>query len=155
MDPITINNIKNSILSNLCFTIATVDPNGKPSATPLFFASDENFKNFYWVSAHDSHHSTNIETNPSISVVAFNSSANHGIYMSGSAKMLTDLDKIKNADDLMKSKLKIKDGRQPEYYCAPNPRRMYEFTYDKIWINIRTFCQNQLVDERFEEINTI
>ena len=149
----SIDKVKATIQNNLYLTIATVDMSGNyPLATPVFFANNDTYTNFYWVSAYNSHHSNNIMQNPNVSIVIFDSSVNHGdgfgVYMSGSVGMLSNHDQIKIADDLMKIKLNINDDRTSNYYCEPNPRRIYQFTPNKVWINMRILNKDQWVDER-------
>lgn len=140
------------ICQNLYMTIATVDTNCLPSATPVFFATDETFRYFYWISSLNAIHSINISNNQKISIVIFDSTIKHGdgigVYASGVAEPLYDLDEITKADNFMKIKLGIKDERTADYYCSPNPRRMYKFVYDQMWINMRTLVGNQWVDKR-------
>lgn len=144
-------NIKTIIETNLYLTIATVDETGKfPLVTPLFFANHSN--KFYWISSCESTHSKNIEYNPNVSAVIFDTNANHGdgvgVYMAGIVNTIYDHEEIQKIDNLMKKKLNIQDNRTPDYYCPPNERRMYQFIAEKIWTNTVKYINGQYIDRR-------
>ena len=67
--------------------------------------------------------------------------------MSGYVHELDDHNEIKLAVDLKKLNI-VDDSRKPEYYCHPNPRRMYRFRWDKLWVNIRILNKGQWIDTR-------
>lgn len=145
--------IINIIKKNNYLTLATVDSDEYiPLATPVFFAHDQNFSNFYWVSSIDSQHSQNIECNPFISIVIFDSNApigsGFGVFMTGTAGMVVNHDEIKCVDEIMRVKCHSDQFRSVDYYCQPNSRRIYKFTPSKSWINTRKMQTNQLIDQR-------
>src|SRR5579871_5185882 len=96
--------VEKIIKINNYITLATIDSSGLcPLVTPVFFANNIDFTNFYWVSSVTSQHSQNIEYNSQISAVIFDSSAQigdgFGIFMIGTCNIITNHDEIKFADD--------------------------------------------------------
>ena len=75
--------------ANLYFVLGTADEEGRPWASPVYFASD-GYRDFYWVSTPEAAHSRNIEQRPEIGVVIFDSSvpigAAQAVYMSAVAQ---------------------------------------------------------------------
>ncbi|WP_051426528.1 pyridoxamine 5'-phosphate oxidase family protein [Jiangella gansuensis] len=58
--------------ANAYLTLATVDPNGQPWATPVWFAHDD-YRTFFWVSRPGTRHSQNIDTTAAVGIVIFDS----------------------------------------------------------------------------------
>ena len=83
--------------SNAYMTLATADENGRPRASPVWYAA-EGYAHFYWVSSPEARHSRNLAARPEVGVVIFDSQApvgtGQGVYMSAIAEELagTELD---------------------------------------------------------------
>ena len=83
--------------SNAYMTLATADENGRPWASPVWYAA-EGYAHFYWVSSPEARHSRNLAARPEVGVVIFDSQApvgtGQGVYMSAIAEELagTELD---------------------------------------------------------------
>jgi uncharacterized protein YhbP (UPF0306 family) len=77
--------------ANLYMVLGTADENGRPWASPVYFAPD-GYREFYWVSKPERTHSRNIELRPEISIVIFDSSVpistGEGVYMTAVAQQL-------------------------------------------------------------------
>jgi pyridoxamine 5'-phosphate oxidase-like protein len=58
---------------NLYMTLATVDPDGAPRLSPVYF-TPARYTDLYWVSSPDAHHSRNVLARPDVQVVIFDSS---------------------------------------------------------------------------------
>ncbi|GAA0915916.1 pyridoxamine 5'-phosphate oxidase family protein [Virgisporangium aurantiacum] len=58
--------------ANSYLTLATADADGKPWATPVWFAADE-YTDFIWLSRPTTRHSTNIAARPDVGIVVFDS----------------------------------------------------------------------------------
>ncbi|HWK28948.1 MAG TPA: pyridoxamine 5'-phosphate oxidase family protein [Solirubrobacter sp.] len=58
--------------ANPYLTLATADRDGRPWASPVWFAHDR-YASFYWVSAPDSRHSRNIAERAQVAIVIFDS----------------------------------------------------------------------------------
>jgi uncharacterized protein YhbP (UPF0306 family) len=78
--------------ANLYMVLGTADENGRPWASPVYFAPDA-YRDFYWVSKPERTHSRNIELRPEISIVIFDSSVpistGEGVYMTAVARQLS------------------------------------------------------------------
>ena len=59
--------------ANGFLTLGTVDPNGRPWTSPVYFAA-AGLRAFYWSSETDAVHSRNITERPHVSIVVFDSS---------------------------------------------------------------------------------
>jgi general stress protein 26 len=156
MDSI-IHKIKSTIQSNNYMTLASVDTDNIPLATPVFFANDENYMEFYWISSTTSNHSQNIHHNSTVSIVIFDSTVKHGdgfgVYMLGSVNTVLDEEEIKTIDELLRIKCNSDEMRAPDYYLEPNLRRIYKFIRNKIWINTKGIINLQFIDQRHNIIN--
>jgi uncharacterized protein YhbP (UPF0306 family) len=69
-------------------TLATADGDGRPWASPVWYAHDA-FSAFLWVSRPDARHSLNIEVRPDVSLVVFDSGIApdeaHAVYLEADA----------------------------------------------------------------------
>ena len=63
--------------SNLYLTLATADAEGRPWASPVWFAH-EGYRDFLWVSRPEARHSRNIKIRPEVALVVFDSTAAPG-----------------------------------------------------------------------------
>lgn len=74
---------------NLYLVLATADADGRPWASPVYFAHDA-YRRFMWVSVPDSTHSRNIAVRQECSIVIFDSrvpiNSGQAVYMSATAK---------------------------------------------------------------------
>ena len=66
--------------------LGTVDPDGVPRVSPVYFTHDR-YRDLYWVSRPDTHHSTNLATWPWVSAVVYDSrspvGAGRAVYLTG------------------------------------------------------------------------
>ena len=73
--------------------VGTVDPDGVPRLSPVFFTHDR-YRDLYWVSRPDTHHSTNLATWPWVSAVVYDSGSPVGegraVYVTGRAFEVPD-----------------------------------------------------------------
>jgi pyridoxine/pyridoxamine 5'-phosphate oxidase len=60
--------------SNLYVTLATADAEGRPWASPVWFAH-EGYRDFLWVSRPEARHSRNLAARPELALVIFDSPA--------------------------------------------------------------------------------
>ena len=63
--------------SNLYLTLATADEDGRPWASPVYYASEDH-ADFWWVSDPEARHSRNLAVRPLASAVVFDSRAEIG-----------------------------------------------------------------------------
>lgn len=114
--------------ANRYMTLATADREGRPWASPVFYAAAD-YTEFYWVSAPEATHSRNLAQRPQLSIVIFDSGAPAGtgqaVYMSATAAQVA-------AHDLGPG-LAVYPGPgepgsgplTPEQVQAPAPYRLY------------------------------
>jgi len=79
------------IHANLYMVLATADEEGRPWASPVYYAPHE-YADFLWVSSPGATHSRNISVRPELGIVIFDSAVpigtGQGVYMSASAEMV-------------------------------------------------------------------
>ena len=79
--------------ANLYMTLATADREGRPWASPVYYAVD-GYREFVWVSDPDATHSRNLAARPQIAIVIFDSTqpinTGRGVYMSAHAEPVAD-----------------------------------------------------------------
>jgi nitroimidazol reductase NimA-like FMN-containing flavoprotein (pyridoxamine 5'-phosphate oxidase superfamily) len=84
-------NAREIIDANLYMVLATSDRSGQPWASPVYYAH-AGYREFFWVSAPDADHSTNLRDRREVGIVVFDSSARigtgQGVYISGVAQEL-------------------------------------------------------------------
>ena len=75
-------------------TLATADADGRPWASPVWYAPD-GYREFLWVSKPDATHSRNLGDRPELAIVIFDSHRTGGwnaVYMSAVAEEVTDVE---------------------------------------------------------------
>ncbi len=91
-------------------TLATINPNGSPWATPVHIFSDN--EAVYWFSKDTHQHSLNVEKNPQVSVAVWSKTdRTKGGYISGNAEKLSS-DETASALEIVKKTL----GHIPPYF---------------------------------------
>jgi nitroimidazol reductase NimA-like FMN-containing flavoprotein (pyridoxamine 5'-phosphate oxidase superfamily) len=81
--------------ANSFLTLATADADGRPWASPLWYAPSEDRSTFWWVSSPDAVHSRNLAIRPEVAIVIFDSHQAGGwtsLYLSATAQELDDVD---------------------------------------------------------------
>ena len=100
--------------ANRYLTMGTVDPDGRPWTSPVYFAS-AGVREFYWVSDIDARHSRHLAERPQVSVVVFDSTVPpyHGraVYAVGAARELSDDDLDRGLPDVPRAR---QSGRHPD-----------------------------------------
>ncbi|HVS79286.1 MAG TPA: pyridoxamine 5'-phosphate oxidase family protein [Candidatus Saccharimonadales bacterium] len=118
-------------------TIATSDNNGQPWNTPVFAAYDKEL-NFYWGSSKSSQHSKNIEHNPNVFLVIYDSSVpagtGEGVYVLGQARQVTDKKEIKAAHKLLQNR-RPEPYWELEHFHETSPIALYKAVPEKVWMN--------------------
>jgi nitroimidazol reductase NimA-like FMN-containing flavoprotein (pyridoxamine 5'-phosphate oxidase superfamily) len=73
--------------------LGTVDPSGRPRVSPVWFTMVDH-RDVYWLSSPESHHSHNIERNPDVSLVVFDSSLDphtgQAVYLEATAGLVPE-----------------------------------------------------------------
>ena len=75
--------------SNRYMVLGTVEPDGGPRLSPVFFTPARN-RDLYWVSSPDAQHSRNVRVRPDVQIVVFDSSTVPGdseaVYIGAAAR---------------------------------------------------------------------
>ncbi|HVT01412.1 MAG TPA: pyridoxamine 5'-phosphate oxidase family protein [Patescibacteria group bacterium] len=116
---------------NRYITIASTTLDGLPWISPVFYAYDDEY-NLYWVSSKNARHSKNIEENPKVAIVIFNSTKGEGegdaIYIDAEVKILVDDQEIEEGMkyyDARASKAELK-VKNPENVKGEKEWRFYK-----------------------------
>ncbi len=120
---------------NKYMVVATSTKSGKPWASPVFYAHDDNF-NFYFLSAIDSLHAKNLVENPDVALVIYDSKQPIGfaeqIQVLGKATVL-DLKEVGKAIEVYCEKLFPNSKINPlERYRPGDYSGASEFRFFKI-----------------------
>jgi uncharacterized pyridoxamine 5'-phosphate oxidase family protein len=79
--------------SNHYMTLATVNPDGGPRVSPVYYTAAR-YTDFYWVSSPDARHSKNLEERPDVEIVIFDTSRPVGegeaVYIGAHARAIAD-----------------------------------------------------------------
>lgn len=123
--------------TNRYLTLGTVDPDGHPWTSPVYFAAAGE-REYYWMSIADARHSRNVAQRPQVSLVVFDSTVlpYHGraLYAVGDAYELS-------GDDLDRG-LAIYPGPSSRDatpvtrrdVTGPSPYRLYQATASNLWV---------------------
>ncbi|MBM7503591.1 pyridoxamine 5'-phosphate oxidase family protein [Agromyces aurantiacus] len=126
------------VASNRYLALATVDAEGRPWCSPVYFAADDELECFYWMSATTSRHSRNIVANPEVSLAVFDSTVEpyhgRGVYSTGLAEVV--------AGDELQGALTVYPGDPSrggspitaEEVSDPSPWRLYRARAAAIWV---------------------
>jgi general stress protein 26 len=134
--------IARSIIDEITYmTIASVDADGRPWASPVWFAHD-GYREFIWISRPDARHSQNLAGRPEVSIVIFDSrvpiDTGQGVYIEATAEQLTDEAEIERAMAVFSERSVAQGGR--EYPAADvtdsSHLRPYRATATKTFLGI-------------------
>ena len=123
--------------ANLYLILGTVDADGRPWTSPVYFAPAGD-RGFYWLSATDARHSRHLVDRPQVSIVIFDSTVApyHGraVYAVGEARELSgsDLDRALVAYPRPGGEGVTQFTR--EDVTAPAPYRLYQATASDRWV---------------------
>lgn len=141
-------------------TIATIHtrisgrPISRPWNSPVYSAFDPGY-NFYWISDRHSQHSKNIRENPHVFLVIYNSTIpegagiGRGVYIQAQARELSDPGEIAHAHQLLASRVG-KTSRTPDHFLGNMPRRIYQATPERAWVNDDGERNGHSIDIRVE-----
>lgn len=129
-----------NLLNDTMFAaLATVNQDGSPHNTPLFFMHDEDLSNIYWGSRTDTKHSANIERDGRVYMVLYDSIkyGRGGLYITGAnAKRLmnTELDEGLRVQNLARAR--FNKSPLPRTYYENNNQALYCAKVAKIEIHV-------------------
>ena len=115
--------------ASLYMVLGTADADGRPWASPVYFAVDD-YTEFFWVSSPEVTHSRNLAARPELSIVVFDSGAPIGtgqaVYMSAVAEQLAGAEMERGIAIFSRRSLEH-GGREwtPADVLDPSPIRLY------------------------------
>jgi hypothetical protein len=126
------------IAGNRYLTLGTADPDGRPWATPVFFAAAAGEREYYWMSATGARHSQNLAARPQVSIVVFDSTVEpyHGraVYADAEAVELGGAD-VDRALDVYPGPADRGVGPfTRDAVTAPSGYRLYRATATSLWV---------------------
>jgi nitroimidazol reductase NimA-like FMN-containing flavoprotein (pyridoxamine 5'-phosphate oxidase superfamily) len=81
--------VRQVVDGNRYMTLGTVEPDGLPRLTPVYYTHDV-YRTFYWVSSPDAQHSRNLARQPTLAIVIFDSTADpaktRAVYLDATAE---------------------------------------------------------------------
>jgi nitroimidazol reductase NimA-like FMN-containing flavoprotein (pyridoxamine 5'-phosphate oxidase superfamily) len=130
---------KRIIDGNRYMTIATIDDDAHPWATPVYFGHGD-YRDFYWISSPDAEHSRNIAARAAVSIVIFDSSVEIGaaeaVYMRGQAEEVSD-PTSEDCNVAFRARFKGVRALSPAELRPPATLRLYRAHVVKHWVLIR------------------
>jgi uncharacterized protein YhbP (UPF0306 family) len=132
--------IARSIIDEIAYmTIASVDADGHPWASPVWFVP-EAYSRFHWISRPDTRHSLNIAANPQVAIVIFDSrtpiDTGRGVYIEARAEQLTDDGEIERMMSIFSERSVAQGSR--EYTAADvtgsSHLRPYGATAERVYL---------------------
>ena len=100
---------------NSYMTLGTADGDGRPWASPVWYAP-ASYREFFWVSKPGARHSQNITVRPEVGIVIFDStvpiSTGKAVYMAARAQQVTAADEIERGVSLFSRRSLEQGGRK-------------------------------------------
>jgi nitroimidazol reductase NimA-like FMN-containing flavoprotein (pyridoxamine 5'-phosphate oxidase superfamily) len=122
--------------TNLYMVLGTADEDGRPWASPVYYAPAA-YREFLWVSRPEARHSRNLEVRPQLCIVIFDSSVaigcGRGVYISAVAEQLVGTD-AEEAVELFSRRSLAHGGHAwtPSDVEPPAQLRLFRATAEKI-----------------------
>jgi hypothetical protein len=117
--------------ANRYMTLATADDDGRPWASPVFFAPG-GYGELYWISSPEARHSRNIARRPEVGIVVFDSTVTPGtgqaVYMAATAEELAGADVERGLERYPGPAERGGRTLTPEQVLPPATYRLYRAT---------------------------
>ncbi len=127
------------IEANKYMTLGTVDADGLPWVTPVYFTPDGH-DDFYWASSPDALHSLNIAAAPDITIAIFDSSVRIGgasaVYLRARAELVPD-DELDRCAALYTSRYPELRAYGVDELRPPAELRLYRARATAHWLLVR------------------
>ncbi|MEO3749164.1 pyridoxamine 5'-phosphate oxidase family protein [Streptomyces sp. B6B3] len=135
------NMVRRVVDGNLYLTLGTVEPDGLPRLSPVYFTHDA-YRTFYWLSAPDAQHSRNVARQPEITAVIYDSSVIPGdnpqaVYLTATAQRVPDDELTAECAVAFRTMRGGIEASTPEDLTAPAPLRLYRATATSYAVHIR------------------
>jgi nitroimidazol reductase NimA-like FMN-containing flavoprotein (pyridoxamine 5'-phosphate oxidase superfamily) len=133
--------VRRVVDGNLYMTLGTVEPDGLPRLSPVYFTHDA-YRTFYWLSAPEAHHSRNVARRPEITLVIFDSSVVPGdspeaVYLTATARRVPDDELAAECAVAFRTMRGGISASTPDDLTAPAPLRLYRATATSHAVHIR------------------
>jgi uncharacterized protein YhbP (UPF0306 family) len=119
--------------------LGTADAEGRPWATPVFYAADREDR-VLWVSSADSRHSRNISARPEVAITIFDSHAPIGgaeaIYLEATAEPVSN-HSVAAAVERLNTRLPASHRLGPENIAPAGPMQVYQAIITQHFVLIR------------------
>jgi hypothetical protein len=129
--------VRSIIDSNRYLTLGTADENGRPWASPVYFASAD-CVDFYWISTLEATHSRNLAQRPELSIVIFDSQVlpGHGraVYMTGTAGQVSGPDFDRGLEIYPGPLERGVRAFSPDELTAPDLFRLFRARMSEHWV---------------------
>ena len=129
------------INNNSYMVVCTSDKSAIPWGAPVFFAHDKRYSKAYFISAVDSRHAENIESNPKVSIAIFDSNSpigvSEGVQIEGTASAVgrTDIeDATKTYSARLSAKANTPEKYDPKLYLPPSEFRFFKVQFDCVYV---------------------
>jgi nitroimidazol reductase NimA-like FMN-containing flavoprotein (pyridoxamine 5'-phosphate oxidase superfamily) len=133
-------------------TVATSDAGKQPWNSPVYCVHDDQL-NLYWASARSSQHSQNIQANPKVFIVIYDSTmpwgTGEGVFIQATATVVDDPAEIAKACALRLARV-AEATQPPSDFSGDRPRRIYRATPEHIWTNQDASVNGFFIDQRAE-----
>jgi hypothetical protein len=125
------------IASNRYLTLGTVDVDGRPWTTPVYFSA-AGVRQYYWMSSPEAEHSRHLAARPHVSFVVFDSTVPpyHGraLYAAGEAVELSGADLDAALDVYPGDEARGGSSITRADVTAPSAWRLYRATASELWV---------------------
>jgi hypothetical protein len=118
--------------------IATVNEDGSPHNSPVFFQYDKGLKYLYWGSSPEAQRSKNIARDGRIFAVIYEANEGGGLYIQGNEAHVLEGEELVQGLAVL-NEFRVRRDKAPlgiDYYTGNSPQRMYRVTIQKLSVNI-------------------
>lgn len=130
---------KNILHDVMYSTIATVSDNGLPWAGPMFTVYDPSRHAIYWCAARNSQHGQNIQHNPNVFIVTYDSMApggqGEGVYLHCKASEVTEAQQRTDAYALLVAKHQAPYWSLDDLTSESSPIALFQAIIEEAWTN--------------------
>jgi len=133
--------------------IATVNEDGSPHNSPVFFQYDSRLNYLYWSSSPESQHSKNIAGDGRIFVVLYEANVGGGLYIEANEAHTLEGTELEQGL-LIFNEFRAKREKHPlslDYFTGNSQQRMYRATIQKLSVNIAEHDENGNITKDYRQ----
>jgi hypothetical protein len=130
---------KDLLKTALHIAIATVNEDGSPHNSPVFYACSPDLQHIYWGTHPQSQHSKNIARTGQVFAVLYDAITAGGLYLRADDAHILEGDELKTGLAVINKARRRhkKEGDLPlENYVGEAPQRLYGATIQQLWVNL-------------------